>query len=148
MTKLLLINTSANTGSTGRIAEGIGLAAIAKGYDGYFAYGRIGRESKSKLIRIGTSLDFKIHGLESLLLDNHGFGSRAATRRFVERIERIKPDVINLHNIHVYTIINSLHRISTKERRSHIICHPVAHSNESNVLWFIEQFLLALVISP
>lgn len=102
MTKLLLINTSANTGSTGRIAEGIGLAAIAKGYDGYFAYGRIGRESKSKLIRIGTSLDFKTHGLESLLLDNHGFGSRAATRRFVERIERIKPDVINLHNIHGY----------------------------------------------
>ena len=102
MTKLLMINTSANTGSTGRIAEGIGQAAIAKGYDSYFAYGRTGRESESKLIRIGADRDFKIHGLESLLLDGHGFGSRTATQRFIEEIERVKPDVINLHNIHGY----------------------------------------------
>lgn len=102
MTKLLIINTSANTGSTGRIAEEIGQTAIIKGYDSYFAYGRMGRESESKLIRIGTDLDFKIHGIESILFDNHGFGSRAATRRFIDEIECVKPDVINLHNIHGY----------------------------------------------
>lgn len=102
MTKLLIINTSANTGSTGRIAEEIGKTAIIKGYESYFAYGRMGRESESKLIRIGTDLDFKIHGIESILFDNHGFGSRAATRRFIEEVERIQPDVINLHNIHGY----------------------------------------------
>ena len=36
--KLLLINTSANSGSTGRIAEEIGQTSIASGYDSYFAY--------------------------------------------------------------------------------------------------------------
>lgn len=102
MTKLLMINTSANTGSTGRIAEGIGHAAISKGFDSYLAYGRIGRESESKLIRIGADRNIKLHGLESVIFDNHGFGSRAATRKFIEEVERIQPDVINLHNVHGY----------------------------------------------
>lgn len=102
MKKLLLINVSANSGSTGRIAEGIGQAAIAHGYESYFGYGRTGRMSLSHLIRIGTDWDVRWHGLESLLLDRHGFGSRKATERFVEEIERIKPDVINLHNVHGY----------------------------------------------
>ena len=102
MKKLLLINVSANSGSTGRIAEEIGQKAIARGYESYFAFGRIGRESKSSLIRIGNDWDVRWHGLESLLFDNHGFGSRKATKQFIQEIERIKPDVINLHNIHGY----------------------------------------------
>lgn len=102
MKKLLLINVSANSGSTGRIAEEIGQKAIARGYESYFAFGRIGRESKSSLIRIGNDWDVRWHGLESLLFDNHGFGSRKATKQFIQEIERIQPDVINLHNIHGY----------------------------------------------
>lgn len=102
MKKLLLINVSANSGSTGRIAEEIGQTAISRGYESYFAFGRIGRESKSSLIRIGNDWDVRWHGLESLLFDNHGFGSRKATNKFISEIERIKPDVINLHNVHGY----------------------------------------------
>ena len=102
MNKLLLINVSSNSGSTGRIAEEIGQTAIAEGYECYFGYGRLGLDSKAHLIRIGSDWDVRVHGLESLLLDNHGFGSRNATKRFIQEIERIKPDVINLHNIHGY----------------------------------------------
>ena len=99
MKKLLLINVSANSGSTGRIAEEIGQTAISRGDGSYFGYGRIGRESKSSLIRIGNDWDVRWHGLESLLFDNQGFGSRMATKRFISEIERIQPDVINLHNV-------------------------------------------------
>lgn len=102
MRNVLLINASANSGSTGRIAEEIGHTAITNGYECYFGYGRIGRESKAHLIRIGSDWDVKVHGLGSLLFDNHGFGSRKATKQFIQEIERIKPDVINLHNIHGY----------------------------------------------
>lgn len=102
MKKLLLINVSANSGSTGRIAEEIGQTAMQHGYESYFAYGRTGRASKSHLIRIGNDFDIKIHGIESRLFDNHGFSSRRATRKLIEEIERIKPDVINLHNLHGY----------------------------------------------
>lgn len=102
MKRLLLVNTSVNSGSTGRIAEQIGQTAIAHGFESYFGYGRVGRVSQSHLIKIGAEWDVRFHGVESLLLDNHGFGSRHATRKFVEEIERIKPDIINLHNIHGY----------------------------------------------
>lgn len=102
MHKILVVNSTANSGSTGRIAEEIGQTAISRGYESYFGYGRIGRESKSTLIKIGNDWDVRWHGLESLLFDNHGFGSRKATKQFIKEIERIQPDVINLHNIHGY----------------------------------------------
>lgn len=104
MKKLLIINVTANSGSTGRIAEEIGQTAIDNGYETYFAYGRIARESKCNVIKIGNSLNVKFHGVESLLFDNHGFSSRIATKRFIRRIEEIKPDIINIHNIHGYYI--------------------------------------------
>lgn len=102
MPKLLQINATVNTGSTGRIAEEIGQRAIAAGYDSYIAYGRTARESKSKLVRIGTKWDYYLHGLKSLLFDAHGFGSKKATRQFVKQMDKISPDVILFHNIHGY----------------------------------------------
>lgn len=104
MKKLLIINVTANSGSTGRIAEEIGQTAISNGYDTYFAYGRLARESKCKLIKIGKKLNVKLHGIESRLFDNHGFSSRIATKRFIKEIEKIKPDIINIHNLHGYYI--------------------------------------------
>lgn len=102
MKTILLVNSTANSGSTGRIAEGIGQAAIANGYNSYFGYGRIGQDSVSKLIKIGSAKDIILHGLGSLLFDNHGFCSRTATLKFIKEIEKFHPDVINLHNIHGY----------------------------------------------
>jgi len=50
--KLLQINTSVNTGSTGRIAEDIGLAAISAGYYSFIAAGFTNRPSQSEVIKI------------------------------------------------------------------------------------------------
>lgn len=102
MKKVLIINVSANSGSTGRIAENIGRTAIANGFDSYFAYGRIARDSQCKLIRIGSDKDIRWHGLQSRIFDNQGFASTKATKLFVEKIKRIQPDIINIHNIHGY----------------------------------------------
>lgn len=104
MKKLLIINVSANSGSTGRIAEDIGRLAMSNGYECYFAYGRIVKESKCQLIRIGTDWDIIVHGLQSRFLDNHGFASKQATQKFIDDIERIQPDIINIHNIHGYYV--------------------------------------------
>lgn len=76
MPKLLQINTTVNTGSTGRIAEDIGKIAIGRGWDSWIAYGRGNPESSSNLIRIGNDLDMHIHGLGTRLFDNHGLASR------------------------------------------------------------------------
>ena len=55
-------------------------------------------------VQIGTPLDYKVHGLRCRLLDDHGFGSKAATRRFLTWVRQYDPDVIWLHNIHGYYI--------------------------------------------
>lgn len=100
--KLLQINVTANWGSTGRIAEDIGKLAIAEGWESWIAYGRGNPKSESNLVRIGNDWDMRWHGLESRLLDNHGLASRRVTRKFIEDIKKISPDIIHLHNIHGY----------------------------------------------
>lgn len=100
--KILQINTVVNTGSTGRIAEEIGQAIQKIGWKSYIAYGRNSRPSMSDIIRIGNDWDNKLHAIETRLLDRHGLGSRRATKRFIEQIKKIQPDLIHLHNIHGY----------------------------------------------
>ena len=48
--KLLQINVAANWGSHGRIAEEIGLEAMAQGWESYIAYGRYANPSKSHIV--------------------------------------------------------------------------------------------------
>ncbi len=100
--KLLQINVTANSGSTGKIAEAIGQLAISRGWESWIAYGRGKPQSESRLIRIGNDWDMRWHGFETRLFDNHGLASRRTTRQFIRQIEEIKPDIIHLHNIHGY----------------------------------------------
>ena len=100
--RILQINTTVNSGSTGRIAEDIGKTLISAGYESHIAFGRGKQKSNSKLIKIGNKLDFYVHGIISLFTDRHGFGSKRATKRFLKQIDLIKPDAIGLHNIHGY----------------------------------------------
>lgn len=102
--KIVQINTTLNSGSTGRIAEEIGLTLIAAEHTSYIAHGRPGRQSRSQTIKIGTSFDQQLHGLQTRIFDTHAFGSKAATDKLVETIKEINPDIIHLHNLHGYYI--------------------------------------------
>lgn len=104
MKKLLQINSVVNSGSTGRIAEEIAHTAIASGWESYIAFGRNERYSESNLIRIGNDLGIKMHGLQTRLFDRHGLGSVKSTKLFIQQVDKIKPDIIHLHNIHGYYI--------------------------------------------
>jgi len=100
--KLLQINTVVNAGSTGRIAENIGIALLAAGHKSYIAAGHTNQSSKSEVISIGNKLDRTFHGAKSFLLDRHGFGSACSTKTLINKIRKINPDIIHLHNIHGY----------------------------------------------
>ena len=104
MPTIFQICVEGNTGSTGRIAEEIGILAIKKGWKSYIAYGRFPRQSKSNLIRIGTNLEVYLHGIETRLFDRHCLGSKTATHNLVKQIKEIKPDIIHLHHLHGYYI--------------------------------------------
>ena len=78
---------------------------MAEGWNNYIAYskGRDGiRPSQSKLLPVGSKLSVALHGLITRFFDMHGLGSKLATKRFVREIEKLRPDVIHIHNIHGY----------------------------------------------
>lgn len=102
--KLLQISIEVNSNSVGKIAEQIGVKAIECGFDSYITYARNHNQSASKLIKIGSLLDVWIHGLETRIFDNHGFGSRLATKKLIKKIEVLNPDIIHLHHLHGYFI--------------------------------------------
>jgi len=99
---LFQINSVINFGSTGRIAEEIGQEAMKNGWKSYIAYGRKARPSQSGMIKIGNDWDIKWHGLQTRLFDRHGLASTKATKKLVEKIKEIKPDIIHLNNLHGY----------------------------------------------
>ena len=90
-----------NWGSTGKIVEGIGSLAKSRGWDVYVAHGaRYKNRSSLKAIQVSSRAEEWIHYVESSLFDAQGLGSRCATRRFLRKIDEIKPDVVHIHNIH------------------------------------------------
>ena len=102
MKTLLQINSVVNSGSTGRIAEEIGQVAMSNGWNSYIAFSRNAQQSKSNLVKIGTNYDVIVHGIQTRLFDQHGFGSRKATEKLINQIDKINPDIIHLHNLHGY----------------------------------------------
>lgn len=101
---LLQINVTCNWGSTGYIAEEIGKLALQEGWRSIIAFGRNVNESQSEAIRIGNSWSVIWHGLITRIFDRHGFSSTYATKQFIKKIDKIKPNLVHLHNIHGYYI--------------------------------------------
>lgn len=102
--KLLQINTVVNTTSTGRITEEIGNIAIERGWESFIAFGRNEQYSNSNKIKIGRDFDVLMHVANTRLTDRHGLSSKKATKDLIIHIDKIKPDIIHLHNLHGYYI--------------------------------------------
>lgn len=100
MLKLFQINIVSNMLSTGKICEDIAKVAQLRGWQTYIAYGRWARPSVSISKRVGGQLDMYEHFAEHRLFDNEGLASRRATRDLIKWMEEVKPDIIQLHNIH------------------------------------------------
>lgn len=101
--KYLFINSVAGFGSTGRITAEKCRELMAQGHECVLAYGRDKANCDDiPTVCIGSKMAYTLHGLESRLLDDQGFGSRGATRRFLHWVREYDPDVIWLHNLHGY----------------------------------------------
>lgn len=124
--RIVQVNSVLNTGSTGRIVEGIGLQIMAAGHQSYAAWGRRFQPSKSTQIQIGGKTDIAFHGAKSLLLDKHGLGSGKATRRFVRQLSEIKPDLVHLHNVHGYYI-------------NYVVLFDYLKANQIPVVWTLHD---------
>lgn len=99
--KIVQINAVYGVGSTGRIAQDIAGQLRKQGHEAYVFWATGCREDENaRLIRVGNTLDHKLHALLRRLDGKQGWHSKAATRKLCRDLLRIQPDVVHLHNLH------------------------------------------------
>lgn len=104
--RVLMINVVCGIRSTGRICTDLATALEAQGHEVKIAYGRenVPEQFQKYAVKIGSDLDVKLHCIKARIFDGAGFGSKAATEKFIRWVKEYNPDVIHLHNIHGYYI--------------------------------------------
>ncbi len=102
MNKVLVeINVSLNWGSTGIIAEQIGLLAERKGWQVFMAHGaRYKNPTHFPHIQVTSKMGEILHWIFSTLYDAQGLGSIISTHLLVRKLRKIKPSIVHIHNIH------------------------------------------------
>lgn len=105
--RVLIINEVCGHGSTGKICADLAEDYAAKGNEVRIAYGRdsyVPEHCRKFAIRIGNDWDVRMHAVRTRLLDEHGFGSVHATKKFLRWVDEYQPDLVWLHNLHGYYI--------------------------------------------
>lgn len=97
--KIVQINAAYNKGSIGRTTAELHHWLMQKGEDSY-VFTTSGNLSDKNVYCIGNSIERKIHSLCSRLFGLQGYFSQMATMRLINHLNRIKPDIIHLRNLH------------------------------------------------
>lgn len=96
--KIVQINLVSGIGSTGRICVQISKRLTEKGIENYILY-CTGKDTYALSKKYGD-ISTKTAALMSRILGNYGFNSGRVTRKLINYLDDIKPDIIHLHNLH------------------------------------------------
>lgn len=96
--KVVQINSVSGYGSTGKICVGISKVLNNHGIENYILYS----EGKSDYPQSIKCRDFfpKLQAIKSRIKGNYGFNSNKTTKKLILELDRIKPDIVHLHNLH------------------------------------------------
>lgn len=97
--RVVQINAVCGKGSTGKICVDISKLLTEKGVENYILYSQ-GTSEYPLGIKYTNEKDLKIQALKSRILGNFGFNSQNATKNLIKELEKIKPDIVHIHNIH------------------------------------------------
>lgn len=97
--KVVQINSIYGDKSTGIIVRDIDWLLQKYGYESFFV-SRDGGHDLSNHISIGNPLDYSLHAIRTRVDGKQGFASKRTTEQLLKRLNRIKPDILHLHNVH------------------------------------------------
>lgn len=97
--KIVQINAVCGVGSTGKICVALSDLLSAQGIENYVFYSSQ-NSSNPNAVRCSNKLYTKYQAVKARLLGNYGFNSKAQTRKMIALMEQIRPDIVNLHNVH------------------------------------------------
>ncbi len=97
--KVLQINAVYGYKSTGIIVKDIDKTLQINGHESYIAYQKCSTRPNNGY-KIGNIIDCKTHGLLTRIIGKQAYFSILSTKRLLQYIDIIKPDIIHLHNLH------------------------------------------------
>jgi putative colanic acid biosynthesis glycosyltransferase len=101
--RVLQINSVYKSGSTGKIVSDIACKTCDEGHESYIAYAA-GRTNETNIYCMGSKIYQKINIIKTRIFGKHGFYNKNATKKLIQWIKDVKPDMIHLHNIHGHYI--------------------------------------------
>ena len=129
--KIMHINAVYGVGSTGIIVEDLHNLALSKGIESHVVYSTspISAEKIINGYKVDSFISKKVHAVLCRIGGKQGYFSHNETRKLIKHIDKVKPDIIHLHNLHSnYINVNML-------------CEYIADNNISTVItlhdcWF------------
>ena len=101
MKKIVHLNVVCN-GSTGKLMLGIHEEAKKRGYESYCFFGRGQKREDRNVMKVGNRLSLLFHIFITRVFNKHLNGSYFTTKKLINRIKNINPDIIHMHNVHGY----------------------------------------------
>ena len=96
---IVQINATCGVGSTGKICVEVSKLLSQKGIENYIFY--CGRKSDYPLgLRYADASQIKREALRSHINGRYGFNSQGITRQLLRQLDRLRPDIVHLHNLH------------------------------------------------
>ncbi len=97
--KMVQLNAVCGVGSTGVIVKEISKMLTAHNVENYILY-TSGKYDYDLGIKYSNPFLVKLNALLAKIFGNYGFNSYFSTRKLINILNKINPDIIHLHNIH------------------------------------------------
>jgi len=118
--KIVQINSVCGSGSTGKICVSISELLTKKGIENYILYAS-GSSNYPLGKRYMSPWEVKWNAGKSRVFGNWGFTSVAATKKLIAELDKIRPDIVHLHNLHAHNVHLDLLFTYLKKNRTKII---------------------------
>jgi glycosyltransferase involved in cell wall biosynthesis len=101
--KAVQINSFGNL-STGSVMRELDREYTSQGYETWMFWGRGPKTESSKAVNFNNRANLYLDALMTRFDGAAGFHSTGPTKRLLERLDEIDPDVVHLHNLHGYYV--------------------------------------------
>lgn len=102
--KVLLIDVNCKTSSTGKIVYDLYSFLNGNGDEAAICYGRGDKVDEKNIFKFGLDWETYLHALLTRVTGYTGCFSFFSTRRLIRFIQRFRPDVVHIHELHAYFV--------------------------------------------
>lgn len=102
--RVLLIDVNCKGSSTGKIVYDLYSSLRADGRKAAICYGRGVLIEEENIYKFGLDWETRIHAGLARVTGYNGYFSVLSTKRLIEYIEKFKPDIIHIHELHAYFV--------------------------------------------